>query len=129
MTDQKKRPTMSIVPPDDEDDDRLRRALGQAAPPAAHPPVAEPVSTPKEAKAPSAPVAPAALPEKPNKRKVTVSVRMSPETQANLASLGDSIGWSSNRIMTALIEGQSEALMAVYRKDGVAGALRLLGKG
>ncbi|MBF0306883.1 MAG: hypothetical protein HQL41_14670 [Alphaproteobacteria bacterium] len=57
---------LSVLPPDGDDDERLRRALGQAA---AETPGPSPTS-PVPARVPAA--------------KVTVSVRMSPDTQARL---------------------------------------------
>lgn len=116
-----KAPTMSLVPPgDDHDDDRLRRALGQSPPPTpapATPPAPVPVQSVATSTQPSAaPVPP----------KVTVSVRMAPETQASLAAIGKALGWSSNRIMTALVEHQACVLKAIFEKEGAAGALKLL---
>ena len=117
---EQKRKGISVVPPADEDDDRLRRALGHHSAPVVQAPTAPSIAASDRMVGPTA---------KSTASKVTVSVRMSPETKADLESLGDAIGWSSNRIMTAIIEGQASELMQVYRTEGVAGALRLLGRG
>ncbi|MBF0393839.1 MAG: hypothetical protein HQL38_14265 [Alphaproteobacteria bacterium] len=99
---------LSVLPPDGDDDERLRRALGQ---PAAEAPAPSPAS-PAPARVPAA--------------KVTVSVRMSPDTQARLAAIGDAIGWSSNKIMTHLVENQATVLSQAFERDGEAGVLKLL---
>lgn len=112
---------ISVLPPDD-DDDRLRRALGQTAvepPPPPPPHQQRPVMTETLRPAP-------VLPASRTASKVTVSVRMAPETQARLAEIGDAIGWSSNKIMTALVEQQAAMLSDVYERNGEAGVLKIL---
>lgn len=106
-------PKISTVPPADDDDEvRLRRVLGssvsqtKAAPPAVPQPLPEPLP--------------------PTPAKVTVSVRMAPSTQAGLAAIGQALGWTSNRIMTALVEHQARVLRETFEREGREGVLKHL---
>jgi hypothetical protein len=136
--------SLLITPPEDDEAAELRRVLGHAGPamPARSAGAANPAGAAAEphgavagdsaepakglVAAPSALPAPGVSVVWRLAPKVTKSVRVSPETEASLAAIGQALGWSANKLMTALVESSTVALARRFEREGVAGALNIL---